>query len=192
MEAWGKFSQISACKTKQDGVSTLGMTTPLGYGLGVINDLGATEFLQEAAMDLNCNQKALCAYVFQRFRSIKQKGGHTRLFLEVPTGCGKGYVIAGIVSGFSMMNVCPFQKIKVVFSSKVHLDHEKGRYQLFEKFMASSKKVEIELCDSTEESVLNEPATTLVIVDEADRVLIDQKRPLVASYCVGLTATGVA
>ena len=49
----------------------------------------------------------------------------------------------------------------------------------------------ITLHHAGEDGVLKAQATTLVIIDEADHVLFDQKRKLEAGNCICLTATGV-
>ena len=141
------------------------------------------EILEATDFSLNNTQKAVALACFELLR-----GKRARVIVEMPPSSGKSRVIAAIVSMAAMLG--KFARIKLVFSSQFLLDYEWAEYDRLSRVYNLGQLIEI-VCLKKGET-LSADADSVIIIDEADAVLLDQEVVLAAPFVIGLTGTGLS
>jgi len=164
------------------------------------SQMGLNELFRTFQFEPNNNQAACAAVAVEM--CFKNK-----VLLEVGPGLGKSRMIGAMMYMVGVRNrhkqeeakkprkkrasrTPQIARFKVVFSdSKLLLDEQpkleqlKSQFPFFEIELVSVDSNRIDACRADDDQLL--------IIDEADFALLDEKAPFDAKYCVGLTATAV-
>ena len=142
-----------------------------------------SDILEATDFSLNNIQKAVAVACYELL-----KGKQARVIVEMPPSSGKSRVIAAIVA--MAIKLGKFASIKLVFSSQFLLEYERDSYDRLLGVYKGAHQCNVELVSLKKGATLGADADSVVIVDEADAVLLDQEVVLAAPFVIGLTATG--